>query len=510
MSQANQASSRADTRQPGDDNDEHRDHRPRLDESEEETASRPHKNDSHLSSDTIDELDSRVIRPLPSRRIMPEPHPSDHVRNPTHTEEYPYGKLTKSAVDTLAKKPSGYGINFTDHAFPRPFVATPLLLKNMKDYQRQQVLESSGEVLALVPYGAGPRWEAKHGPRALVAIRDWLLQVEFSDKGKCQVSMAEAQSNKDRRDFGNPWSIILYDISSEFREWLLDLGVVALSEPGATFMIHSFDEGKMSWVLLNFIGPAVEEGEEERYEALVEIKTKIFKDSSIREVVRQLVASQAGDQEHTSLARKTNEQILELLTSSFRIIFIPCKDPNGEAKPRYQLHGKPISSNKELQRKWVMAIRGIKYNVRFKPLYPDKGDFGCVWCKGEDHPGHACPYPDHSDEKWLGPTKEQLTSIMNNPSDWKKKEHSTTAEQLSPAARGRGHFRGGRGFDGGMTMAEGSRGRGSGRGNGRGYQRASPFRGRGYSRGNRGTVYPYQQYTYTPEYSEGYNTPGWE
>ncbi|KAJ3978402.1 hypothetical protein F5890DRAFT_1560404 [Lentinula detonsa] len=317
MSEMNPTTSPTDVQPLTEVDDQHRGNRPRPGEQEEDTTTRKHKNDIQTPRETTNVLGPRVIRPLPSRHTMPEPQPSNHVHSPTHEEEYPYGKLTRSATESLTKKPSGYGINFSDQVFPRPFVATPLLLKNMKDYQRKQVLDSSDKVLALVPFGAGPRWETKFSPRALVAIRDWLLQVDFTDKGKCQVSMAEAQSDKDRRDFGNPWPIILYDISSDFREWLLDLGVVALSEPGATFMVHSLDEKKMSWVIINFVGPAVEEGEEEQCEALVEIKTKIFKDSGIREVLRLLIATHAEDQALPNLAKQSNEQgwlwVMELL-----------------------------------------------------------------------------------------------------------------------------------------------------------------------------------------------------
>ncbi|KAJ3979085.1 hypothetical protein F5890DRAFT_1478814, partial [Lentinula detonsa] len=136
---------------------------------------------------------------------------------------------------------------------------------------------------------------------------------------------------------------------------------------------------------------------------------------------------------------------------------------NGDPNPRYQLRGKPISANKDIQRKWVVAIRAIKFNVHFKPLHPDKSEFGCVWCKGEDHPGYACPYPDYGEEKWLGPTKEQLTSIMNNPSDWKKKEQTTSlGEQSNSTTRGRGYSPRGRASGWGAPVVGRSRGRGQG------------------------------------------------
>ncbi|KAJ3804679.1 hypothetical protein F5876DRAFT_2200, partial [Lentinula aff. lateritia] len=341
----------------------------------------------------IDELDSRERRPLPTRRNMPEPLPSDHVRNPTHEDEYPYGKLTKRNYDQLEQKPAGFGIAFTNRSYPRPFIPTALLLKNMKQFQRDLVAKDRDNVLALVPYGAGPRWETKFKGRALVAIRDWLLQVDFQNKGRVKVSEPEAQSNKDRRDFGGPWAIILYDISAAFRLWLLDLGVVPLSEPGATFMVHSLEESKMSWILLNFTGPAVEEDGEDIIEALTEIKAKIFKDQGVQRVVQELAKAKESDTAYANLAKKSPTEILATITSSLRLAYIPCNDQRGDPNPRYQLRGKPVSPNKDLQRKWVTALRAIEYNVRFKRLRPDKVDFGCVWCKGEDHPGHACPYP---------------------------------------------------------------------------------------------------------------------
>ncbi|KAJ4490423.1 hypothetical protein J3R30DRAFT_79481 [Lentinula aciculospora] len=271
-----------------------------------------HKNDAGDQREAIDEPESRVKRPLPARRPIPEPQPSDHIQN-----EYPYGKLTKANYDLLAQKPAGLGINFTNRAFPRPFVPSPLLLKNMKEFQRAHVLNDRDSVLGLVPYGAGPRWETKYGGRALVAIHDWLNQVDFAGKGKCQVSRSEAQTNKDRRDFGNPWTIILYDISPPFRAWLLDLGAVALSEPGATFMVHSFDERNMSWVLINFTGPAVEEGDEMRVEALTAIKERIFEDQGAERVIRDLKAVESIEKECLDIAKNTYRQTIAALTSSF-------------------------------------------------------------------------------------------------------------------------------------------------------------------------------------------------
>ncbi|KAJ3991446.1 hypothetical protein F5050DRAFT_1868576 [Lentinula boryana] len=476
---------------------------------EEDTEDLRHKNDSSLTEEThIDEPNSRLRRPLPSRRPMPEPLPSDNVRNPTHEDEYPYGKLTRANQANLAQKPAGYGINFTDRIFPRPYVPTPLLLKNMKDFQRNHVEKDRDNILGLVPYGAGPRWESKYGQRALVAIRDWIIQVEFQEKGKCQVSRAEAQTNKDRRDFGSPWTIILYDISPSFRAWLLDLGVVALSEPGATFMVHSFSEKNMSWVLLNFVGPAVTEDEEERVEALTAIKEKILSDRGVENVIRDLVATKSSEEEYPDIAKKSHKQITANLTSSLRLVFIPCNDKNGQSCPRFQLRGRPISSNKDIQRKWVMALRAIKYNVRFKILNHDKSDFGCVWCKGEDHPGHACPYPvfksegtGDDEEKWLGPTRDQMNSIMKNPSDWKQSPHIPGAQEgFTTVGRGRGSPQGGRGTPRGSESH-----RGQGRGGFRGYG-TSPFRGRGRGGSIRGMPYPSQVYYGNNEY-EG--VPGW-
>ncbi|KAJ3903002.1 hypothetical protein F5879DRAFT_1002783 [Lentinula edodes] len=281
---------------------------------------------------------------------MLEPQPSHHVHSPTHEDEYLYGKLTRTQYEILEQRPMEFGINFSNQTFPRPV-------------------------------GAGPRWEEKYSMQTLVAIRDCLLQVDHSDKGKCQVCKAEFQSNKDRRDFGNPWTIILYDISADFRAWLLDLGVVALGEPGATFMVHSLDEGKMSWVLLNFCGPAVEDKEEERVEALVAIKSEIFGNEDVRKAVQVFVGAHKNDPTCPEIMSKTYTQVLDTITSSFCLVYIPRDDKNGVPNPRYQLRGRPISSNKDIQRKWVIVLRSIKYNVCFQPLYPDKGDFGCVWCK---------------------------------------------------------------------------------------------------------------------------------
>lgn len=116
-----------------------------------------HKNDSTTTAEEhIDELDFRERRPLPMCRNMPEPLPSDHVRNPIHEDEYPYGKLTKANYNHLEQKPAGFGITFTNRIYPCPFIPTALLLKNMKQFQRDLVAKDHNNVLMLVPYGAGP------------------------------------------------------------------------------------------------------------------------------------------------------------------------------------------------------------------------------------------------------------------------------------------------------------------------------------------------------------------
>ncbi|KAJ3810423.1 hypothetical protein F5876DRAFT_65617 [Lentinula aff. lateritia] len=307
--------------------DTFRTRRTRLEGNEEDSLR--HKNDTTTTTaeEHIDELDSRERRPLPMRRNMPEPLPSDHVRNPTHEDEYPYRKLTKRNYDQLEQKPAGFGIAFTNRSYPRPFIPTALLLKNMKQFQRDLVAKD----------------------------RD-------NNKGRVKVSEPEAQSNKDCRDFGGPWAIILYDISAAFRLWLLDLGVVPLSKPGATFMVHSLEESKMSWILLNFTGPAVEEDGEDIIEALTEIKAKIFKDQGVQRVVQELVKAKESDT-YANLAKKSPTEILATITSSLRLAYIPCNDQRGDPNPRYQLRGKPVLPNKDLQRKWVTALCAIEYNI---------------------------------------------------------------------------------------------------------------------------------------------------
>ncbi|GAW06660.1 hypothetical protein LENED_008599 [Lentinula edodes] len=412
---------------------------------------------------------------------MPEPDPATYVREPTHIDEYPYSQLTRSGEDALEVRPSGFSTLFSNHTFSRSYTPTSLLLKNMTAAHRERIEELSDSIIAVIPFLAGPRWEAKYQDKAIRALELFLRGIDFPDKGHVNLSMSIPASDKDRRDFGGPWVIILEDVSAAFRMWLLDLGLISLTEPGATFLIESFSKEKMSWVICNYTGSGVSENPDDIARALTEIKRTIWKREAIRKLIANYVDtrrnSKGSEVEAAALAQKSITQILDDLTSSWRLIFIKCNNKEGDPNPRLQLQGKPISNQAHEQREWLKTIRAIVVYAGFKQLKPDSKVIGCVGCKAETHPSWACPYPIDNTDRWLGPTADEYEKVLKNPSDWKQErrrinnDFSQSDNREFTILHGRGRGRGRGGFRGG-----GGRGRG-GPEYPRGY---SATRGRGH------------------------------
>ncbi|KAJ3921156.1 hypothetical protein F5877DRAFT_65156 [Lentinula edodes] len=452
-----------------------------------------HKNDQGEPPVTIDERDSRTQRPLPKRptttATMPEPDPAEHVNNPTHADEYPYSKVTRSGEESLKVKPSGFNTLFATHTFPRSYTPTTLLLKNVTAAHRERIEKLADSILAIIPYLAGPRWEAKYQEKATRALELFLKGIDFPDKGKITLNMSIPASDKDRRDFGGPWVIILDDISTDFREWLLDLGLISLTEPGATFLIESFAKDKMSWVICNYSSSGVSDDAEDLANALTEIKRTIWRKETVRKLIANYVDNRRKSKEHTTeaavLAQKSLTQVLDDLTSSWRLVFISCNNKEGDPNPRLQLQGKPISNDPHEQREWLKLIRSTIIYVGFKQLKPDNRVIGCVGCKAETHPSWACPYPINNEDRWLGPTEDAYAKTLKNPSDWKQERrnqidessHNDNREFFPIIPRGRGRGRGSFRGNGGTGWGGSPRGYHTGRGRGlyRGYGNRSEW-----------------------------------
>ncbi|KAJ3852478.1 hypothetical protein EV368DRAFT_82498 [Lentinula lateritia] len=324
-----------------------------------------HKNNTGEAPVTIDEPSSRAQRPLPKRTTtMPEPNPATHVHDPTHTEEYLYMKLTRSGEDALEMRPNRFDTLFSKFTFPCSYTPTPLLLKNVTTAQRERIEKLSDSILAIIPYLAGPRWEAKYQSKAIPTLELFLKGINFPERGKINLTMSIPKSTQARQDFGRPWVIILDGISAAFWAWLLDLGLISLTEPGATFFVKSFADNKMSWKLI--------------------------------------------------------DHVLDDLTSSWRLVFIRCNNKVGDPDSRLQLQGHPISIDISVQREWLKAVRSITVYVGFKQLKPDNRELGCIGCKAETHPSWACPYPTENADHWLGPTADEYNKVLKNPLDWKQ------------------------------------------------------------------------------------------
>lgn len=90
---------------------------------------------------------------------------------PLYHEEYPYDKVTKAAE---VAKPAGSSVLYTDQVYPRAFIDTNSLLKNLTNIQRDLLLLRYATTLVLVPFGAGPCHKSLHGEKTAHVIEAFL------------------------------------------------------------------------------------------------------------------------------------------------------------------------------------------------------------------------------------------------------------------------------------------------------------------------------------------------
>ncbi|KAJ7231632.1 hypothetical protein C8J57DRAFT_1533513 [Mycena rebaudengoi] len=90
-----------------------------------------------------------------------------------------------------------------------------------------------------------------------------------------------------------------------------------------------------------------------------------------------------------------------LATKSFQLKFIDTNNGKGDTAPIYQLTGKPVSTDNDMQTRWIALTKAIPYMVGLNRLETTKHFVNCVWCKNPTHPGHQCPLP--RTDNWYGP-----------------------------------------------------------------------------------------------------------
>lgn len=216
------------------------------------------------------------------------------------------------------------------------------------------------------------------------------------------------RTTKKDNDHTPPFAMVLVCEDEEFRNFMLAVQTFAVNDKLA-FNVVPFDKNIVSWVIVNFVGDAVEEGNEK--EALAAIKLKVWGAKSYRLLVTEKYAA-AG------LYGTTSEHVLDS-TKSWRLTFVENYREDGTPRHVFQLTGKPWNgvtaadqarlrkTIKELEifcevSEWrrdrngltVMARQGSKLDV-------DKAFQSCRWCKAETHPAPMCPLPKI--DGWLGP-----------------------------------------------------------------------------------------------------------
>lgn len=139
-----------------------------------------------------------------------------------------------------------------------------------------------------------------------------------------------SRTTKKDSEHSPPFAMVLVCEDEEFRKFMLAVQTFAVNDKLA-FSVVPFDKQIVSWVIVNFVGDAVEEGNEA--EALAAIKLKVWGATSYRLFVTEKYAA-AG------LHGTTSEHVLDS-TKSWRLTFVKNYREDGRPHHVFQLTGKP-------------------------------------------------------------------------------------------------------------------------------------------------------------------------
>ncbi|KAK1216349.1 hypothetical protein PQX77_021019 [Marasmius sp. AFHP31] len=318
-------------------------------------------------------------------------------------------------METLAQKAAGFSIPFTDQVYPHPFVPTKELIWNLADFKRVLIKENWQELVAFVPHSGGPRW-CEFFEKAPVALMDWLHGVGFVDKGESLHIHLPVPQKEGDHTFSNPFTIILEGANPAFIEFLLEQCVIPLATKGATFYAHSLNPSSLSWVVTNFKAGwncHITNNPAHLKEVLAWILEKLYGCKALQTIAHFIQQNHPLDTEITKL---TPAEIIYKATKSYCMVYIEDVNRSGEAEPRYQLQGEPVSTNPEEQRVWLNAVQQVKFNIGYEELFINKQVIQCVWCKQENHARFTCPYLTHG-EGWLRMSNNEIKEFHDSCAD---------------------------------------------------------------------------------------------
>jgi hypothetical protein len=323
--------------------------------------------------------------------------PADMTDLPTDRDENPHLHVSQSTA--VGSKPSYSppvnAMQFTRASYPRTIIPYRDLTGNLDDNIKKAIDEEKGNYLAILPFGAGSRYNKEFGLNLKKNLTDFLLSLGFKIEAFDIAQVVPRTKAGRTSDFDKPWIWILECQSKRLRTYLLWYQTFAI-RPDLTFTVVPFNKQLKSWVITNITGGAVRDDPQKIAEALGEIKRTLWHNEAFRRIVNDCMAER-------KVEGSIDERAL-LATKSYELFFVANKDASGAEVPMWLLTGKPITENEEKHKDYLKVIRSTKFFVGIHALLLEKKFVNCVWCKSDTHPGHACLLPQVED--WNGPKPE--------------------------------------------------------------------------------------------------------
>ncbi|KAK0479350.1 hypothetical protein IW261DRAFT_1420067 [Armillaria novae-zelandiae] len=270
------------------------------------------------------------------------------------------------------------------------------------------IAASPENFIVAVPFGAGPKfYEDNH--RADLLLKTFLEGLDFPDKGKLTVffllEMKEDKKGQNREEgqsrksaFDKPWPLIITGFSTDFRRFLLWNQCFAMALQSIWNLVP-FNLKALAWTITAFQGNVINDDPDLLTEALGCIKKATWHHTSIQNLVKQITQAQGHSGNPAKLTVK--------MTQSWCLSYIETKNFDDNKGPVFLLTGEPITDNLDMHRAITTHIHRLKIHVNYQQLINIDKIIGCDWCKNQDHPSHACPFPE-VDSTWYGPSTDEL------------------------------------------------------------------------------------------------------
>ncbi|PBK80922.1 hypothetical protein ARMGADRAFT_859592, partial [Armillaria gallica] len=261
------------------------------------------------------------------------------------------------------------------------------------------IAASPNSFITAIPFGARPKFYAEN-PRANLLLAEFLKGFDFSDKGTVTafypVESKEEKKGRSREDghsrksaFNKPWPLVITGISDNFMKFLLWQQCFAIPSR-VVWNFVSFNPKALPWVIAAFQGNIVRDNAPLIAEALACLKSAAWCDIPLQNLVKRITQAQGNFGNLVELTVR--------MTQSWHLLYIETKNLNNNKGLVFMLMGKPITDNLNFHQALTAHIQRLRVCL----LNMDK-IIGCDWCKNQNHPSHACPFPG-VDSAWYGLT----------------------------------------------------------------------------------------------------------